>query len=93
MFFRRRIIQKPPIEIADMMVRNSIIIAYGYLHNKRNIPSKEELAMFESFVEELDHSRATAAYILRCLHQRSRGEPEGSPKFTNPDSFDYHFPK
>jgi len=93
MFFRRRIIQKPPIEIADMMVRNAMIIAYGYLHNKRNLPTQEELAMFESFVEELDHSRATAAYISRCLYQRSRGEPEGSPKFTNPDSFDYHFPK
>ncbi len=95
MFSRRskRVIKKQPIEIAFDMLMNAMIIAYGYKHNKKFIPGENDLKIFDCFVEELSSSYVTARYISRCLHKRRRGEEEVSPKFSNPESFDYHYPK
>lgn len=95
MFFKRsrNIIKKQPIEIALNMLMHTMIIAYGYMHNKRYKLTEHDLKMMDLFKDELWRNYCTAQWIASCLHQRSRGEPEGSPKFTDPESFDYHFPK
>lgn len=77
MFFRRNkaIEPKPPIVIADQMVMNAMIIAYGYFYNIRYMPTQEDLKMFDEFVNELQASHAIASRIANSLHQRYKEEP------------------
>lgn len=76
MFFRRtrNIEPKPPIVIADQMVMNAMIIAYGYFYNIRYMPTQEDLKMFDEFVDELQASHAIASRIAHNLHQRIKNE-------------------
>jgi hypothetical protein len=74
------------------MVGDAVEIAYKYLRDRKHTPTQEELALLDQLAETLWANRATAEYIVRCMHQRARGEPEGAKKFTDPEVFDYHYP-
>jgi len=64
----------PPIVVADQMLMNAMIIACGYLQNKKFIPTENDLKMFDVFVEELHMSYCASVHISNCLHQRSSNE-------------------
>jgi len=82
-----------PIEIALSILSHSMAIAYNYQNDKRHTLTVNELETIDMFVRELEKSHTIAIYIASELRQRSRDEAEGSQKFTNPDSFDYHYPE
>jgi hypothetical protein len=82
MFFKRK--PKPPLMTAIDVVNEAIQIAYIYQHDRKYMPSKEDLQLFKRFAETLFRNYSTMERICRNLHQRSRGEPEGAPRFTNP---------
>ena len=90
MLFKRK--PKPPIDTAIRMVGDAVEVAYGYLRDRRRIPSEEELRQLDTLAKTLWESHCTAQYIARNLHQRFRGEPEGSKQFTDQEVFDYHYP-
>ena len=90
MLFKRK--QKLPLEEASALVQQAIEIAYTYLRDKSYQPTEANLALFEQLSQALWENHTTAQYIARCMGQRSRGEPEGAKKFTDPKVFDYHYP-
>jgi len=90
MVFRKK--QKLPIRQAIAMVNGAIIIAYLYKRDKKYIPTKKDLKLFEALLESLWQNHCTLEYIIRCLRQRAAGKPEGSVKFTDSKNFDYHHP-
>lgn len=57
------------------------------------MPTEEELSLLDELVVALRSNHNTAQYIARNMRQRANGEPEGAKKFTDPDVFDYHYPK
>ena len=81
MFFKRsRVrVRKPQMEVAMDMLMDSMIITYGYMKNKNYVLNEDDLKMVDLFVEELHRHYCTTGLIALSLHQRSRGEPEGSP--------------
>ncbi|MEQ1788813.1 MAG: hypothetical protein ABL857_00065 [Rickettsiales bacterium] len=78
MFFRKLKINRktptPPIVVADQMLMNAMIIACGYLQNKKFIPTENDLQMFDVFVEELHMSHCAAIHISNQLHLRVSNE-------------------
>ena len=84
---------KLPLEEAINLLHQAVEIAYTYKRDKRYKPTEADLALFEQLREALWQNHATAEYISRCMEQRFRGEPEGAKKFTDPEVFDYHYPK
>ncbi len=95
MFFDRNfdIRTRLPIEIALDMLSHAMAIAYSYQNDKRHTLTVNELKMIDMFVAELEKNYTIAIYIASELRQRSKDEAEGSAKFTNPESFDYHYPE
>lgn len=91
MFFKKK--PKPPLEDAIRMVQDAIEIAYKPLRDKKYMPTEAELEHFERLANTLWENYTTTQYISRCLHQRYNGEPERSRKFTNPKTFDWHYPR
>lgn len=65
---------KQPIEIADNMIMQAMIIACGYLQYKKFIPTENDLKMFDKFTEELHTSSLIAVYISNCMHERHEEE-------------------
>jgi hypothetical protein len=90
MFFKRK--PKPPLKVAIQMVDDAVDIAYKYLRDKNHMPTNDELQLLDALAKNLWSQYATAQYIARNMGQRSRGEPEGAKKFTDPAVFDYHYP-
>ena len=90
MLFKRK--PKPPIEGAIRIVGEAVEVAYGYLRDRKRIPTEEELRRLDELTKTLWESHCTVQYISRNLHQRFRGEPEGAKKFTDVEVFDYHYP-
>ena len=90
MLFRRK--PKPPLEEAIRTVGDAVEVAYKYLRDRKHMPSEEELRQFDQLAKALWENHCSAQYISRNMHQRSRGEPEGAKKFTDPAVFDYHYP-
>ncbi len=91
MLFKRK--PKPPIGRVVEMVGDAVEIAYGYLRDRKHIPTEAELQQLDQLAQILWESHCTAQYIARCMRQRSRGEPEGVKKFTDAEVFDYHYPR
>lgn len=75
------------------MVGDAVEMAYKYLRDRKHMPTEEELSLLDRLVAALWSNHATAQYIARNMRQRANGEPEGAKKFTDPDVFDYHYPK
>lgn len=90
MFFKKK--PKPPLEDAIRMVQDAIEIAYKSLRDRKHMPTETELEHFDRLANTLWESYTTAQYVSGCMHQRYNGEPEGSRKFTNPKTFDWHYP-
>ncbi len=86
MLFRRK--PKPPLADAIRMVGDATEMAYKYLRDRKHMPSEEELRLFNQLAEILWENHVTAQYISRNMHQRSRGEPEGAKKYTDPVMLD-----
>jgi hypothetical protein len=90
MLFRRK--PKPPLAEAIRMVSEATEAAYKYLRDRGHMPTEDELRLLNQLAETLWTNHATAQYISRNMHQRSRGEPEGAKKFTDEAAADYHYP-
>lgn len=89
--FRKK--PKAPLEVAITLIHDAIEIAYTYKRDTRYMPSAEDLRLFKTLRETVWENHATARYIERTMEQRSRHEPEGARKFTDPAVADYHYPK
>ena len=88
--FKRK--PKPPLEGAIQMISDATEVAYKYLRDRSHMPTEEELRLLNQLAKTLWANHATAQYISRNMHQRSRGEPEGAKKLNDPAVADYHFP-
>lgn len=84
--------QKPPLDSAIYLVNHAIDIAWKYQRDKKFIPSDDDFKKLDILLEAFWQNHCTLEYIIRCLKQRKNEKPEGAQKFTNPESFDYHFP-
>lgn len=79
--FKRK--PKQPLDDALAHIAAAVEILYAYKRDKRYQPTEGDLLMFSAAQKALWEASCTAGYIERCLHQRHRGEPEGSKKFTD----------
>ena len=90
MVFRKK--EKPPLDVAIDLVNQAVEMAYKYKRDKKYIPNAAEFKRLDGLLEALWQNHSTLDYIIRCLRQRSRGEPEGAARWHDKACFDYHFP-
>ena len=86
-FFKRKpnpLKSNPPLMNAIHMVISATQIAQIYQHDRKYMPSGQELLLFELLTEALSRNHAKVEHITLNLHRRTRGEPEDLEKFTDP---------
>ena len=88
--FKRK--PKQPFDAALAHVAAAVEILYCYKRDKSYQPTEQDLLMFIAAQKALWEASVTAGYVAQCLHQRHRGEPEGSKKFSNAEVERYHYP-
>lgn len=89
--FKRK--PKQPLDAVLVHVGAAVEILYSYKRDSGYKPTEDDLLAFSAAQKALWGAFCTAGYIERCLHQRHRGEPEGSKKFTDAEVEQYHYPR
>ena len=88
--FKRK--PKQPLDAALAHVAAAVEILYAYKRDSGYQPTEQDLQTFAQAQKNLWEASCTAGYIEKCLHQRHRGEPEGSKRFTDDEVQRYHYP-
>lgn len=86
--------RKPTQPLDDVLahIAAAVEILYSYKRDSGYHPTEQDLLMFSAAQKALWEASCTAGYIERSLHQRHRGEPEGSKRFTDDEVQRYHYP-
>lgn len=66
----RKIEPKPPIVLANQLLMISMIMTYGYVNDKKYVPTENDIKMLEEFADELANSYYSAICIMDLLKKR-----------------------